>query len=199
MGQKENRPLELVVLSNAPPQQQLQKTNRWLLQAVLFLMTIIFVGGFFLLPDSGFLGNSPKEARTADYASNAPQLSAEVNMLKNQMVGLVSGSIESKLRSLEESLRTGTLTNSLGTLEDIKNDLKVLKTYSESSQTTAIASVGVSNQALMAEMSQLKRLIYWTLASCSLMVGAIAGIWLKNTKQLPSKAAIIRYLTRHQG
>jgi len=60
-----------------------------------------------------------------------PVLSAEVNNLKGQFVGLVSGSIESKLRTLEESVRLGTVSTALGTIEDLKNDVRVLRTYSE--------------------------------------------------------------------
>jgi hypothetical protein len=122
-----------------------------------------------------------------------PVLSAEVNLLKGQFVGLVSGSIESKLRSLEDSLRSGALSNSLGTLEDIKNDVKVLRSYSE----PAKKEQAIDNQQIMREMSQLKRLIYLTLASCGLMLAAFAGIWIKNLKKLPYKEAIIRYLNKH--
>ena len=39
----------------------------------------------------------------------------------------------------------------------------------------------------MQEMSQLKRLIYVTLASCGLMLAAVAGIWIKNRNRLPYK------------
>jgi hypothetical protein len=46
----------------------------------------------------------------------------------------------------------------------------------------------------MQEMSELKRLIYVTLASCGLMLAAVAGIWFKNRYRLPYKEAIIRYL-----
>jgi len=119
-------------------------------------------------------------------------LSAEVNTLKGQFVGLVSGSIESKLRTLEDSLRSGAVANSLGTIEDIKNDVKVLRTYSEPVKKEPL----VDNQQLMQEMSQLKRLIYLSFASCGLMLAAVAGIWIKNLKKLPSKEAIIRYLSR---
>lgn len=193
MSQKKKTPTEIVVLQSVPSHQQLMKTNRWLLKGMFFLMAVIFIGGFMLLPDNDFLSNYKKV--TASQAETDPQLSAEVNVLKGQMVGLVSGSIESKLRSLEDSLKTGSLNTSLGTLEDIKNDVRVLRSYSTPSKPETTAPV--SNSQLLQEMSQLKRLIYWTLASCSLMVAAIAGIWLKNIKKLPFKEQIVRYLSRH--
>jgi len=184
---------EIVVLHSVPSHQQLMKANRWLLRGVFFLMAIIFVAGFLLLPSDDFLSSYKKVTAADVYVADAnPLLSAEVNTLKGQFVGLVSGSIESKLRSLEESLRSGTVVNSLGTIEDIKNDVKVLRSYSEPVKKEQL----VDNQQLMQEMSQLKRLIYLSFASCGLMLAAVAGIWIKNLKKLPSKEAIIRYLSR---
>ena len=194
MSDKENKSSEIVVLQRVPSHQQLMKANRWLLGGVFFLMTIIFVAGFLLLPSDDFLANYKKVTVSESNATEAnPVLSAEVKLLKGQFVGLVSGSIESKLRSLEDSLRSGALSNSLGTLEDIKNDVKVLRSYSE----PAKKEQAIDNQQIMREMSQLKRLIYLTLASCGLMLAAFAGIWIKNLKKLPYKEAIIRYLSKH--
>ncbi|MDP2904526.1 MAG: hypothetical protein Q8N96_15695 [Methylovulum sp.] len=184
---------KLVVLHSIPSHQQLMKANRWLLGGVFFLMTVIFVAGFILLPSDNFL-SSYKKVTAAEVVSDAnPMLSAEVNTLKGQFVGLVSGSIESKLRSLEESLRSGAVTNSLGTIEDLKNDVKVLRSYSEPVKNEQ----AIDNKQLMQEMSQLKRLIYLSFASCGLMLAAVAGIWITNLKKLPSKETIIRYLSRH--
>ncbi len=185
---------KLVVLHSIPSHQQLMKANRWLLSGVFFLMTVIFVAGFISLPSNNFL-SSYKKATVAEITVTDvnPMLSAEVNTLKGQFVGLVSGSIESKLRSLEASLRAGTVTNSLGTIEDLKNDIKVLRSYSE----PAKQEQAIDNKQLMQEMSQLKRLIYLSFASCGLMLAAVAGILITNLKKLPSKETIIRYLSRH--
>ena len=108
---------ELLVLASLSPNQDLMKANRWLMATVIFLMATIVVVGFFILPS-----NSLNRYRKSDAADMNPVLSAEVNTLKGQFVGIVSGSIESKLRSLEESVRLGTAANALGTIEDIKND-----------------------------------------------------------------------------
>jgi len=196
MSQKNKTHSEIVVLQSVPSHQQLMKTNRWLLRGVFFLMTVIFVTGFLLLPSNDFLTAYKKvTADDGTVTADSPQLSAEVNALKGQMVGLVSGSIESKLRSLEESLRAGAVPASLGALEDIKNDVRVLRTYSEPTQAAPTPAASLSNAQLMQEMSQLKRLIYWTLASCSLMIAAVAGIWIRNLKKLPLREKIVRYLS----
>ena len=179
---------EVVVLQRIPSHQGLMKVNRWLMAMVLFLMTVIIIAGFFLIPSNDVASYKKPEATIAEMN---PVLSAEVNTLKGQFVGLVSGSIESKLRTLEESVRLGTVSTALGTIEDLKNDVKVLRSYSEPAKKEKVA---LSNEQLMQEMSELKRLIYVTLASCGLMLAAIAGIWFKNRYRLPYKEAIIRYL-----
>ncbi|MGR8999467.1 MAG: hypothetical protein ACU88J_10520 [Gammaproteobacteria bacterium] len=179
---------EVVVLQRIPSHQGLMKINRWLMAMVFFLMTVIVVAGFFMFPANDVTSYKKSEFSVTEMN---PVLSAEVNNLKGQFVGLVSGSIESKLRSLEENIRLGRVSNSLGTIEDLKNDVKVLRSYSEPAKKEKIV---IPNEQLMQEMSELKRLIYVTLASCGLMLAAVAGIWIKNHYRLPYKEAIIRFL-----
>lgn len=196
MSDTDKKNTEIIVLQRVPSHQALMKSNRWLVRGIILLMTVIFVTGFLLLPSTNFLARYKKI--TADEAvavQTSPALSAEVNTLKGQLVGLVSGSIESKLRTLEESLRSGSVNNSLGTIEDLKNDIKVLRTYSDPVKKEQVASI--ANEQLIREMSQLKRLIYLTIASCGLMVAAIAGIWIKDLNKLPYKEIITRYLSKH--
>jgi hypothetical protein len=179
---------EIVVLQTIPSHQGLMKVNRWLMAAVFFLMTVIVIAGFFMFPTNDVTSYKKSEVYVAEMN---PVLSAEVNSLKGQFVGLVSGSIESKLRTLEESIRLGTVSTALGTIEDLKNDVKVLRFYSEPAKKEKVA---VANEQLIQEISELKHLIYVTLASCGLMLAAVAGIWFKNRYRLPYKEAIIRYL-----
>ena len=186
MSELHEKKSELVVLHGIPQHQALMKVNRWLMAMVFFLMAFSVIAGFFLLP-----ANDLSRYKKSEAADINPVLSAEVNTLKGQFVGLVSGSIESKLRALEESIRLGKASNALGAIEDLKNDVKVLRSYSEP---TNKDSVVVDNAQVMREMSQLKRLIYLTLASCGLMLAAIAGVWIKNRYRLPYKEAVIRHL-----
>ena len=188
MSELHERKSEIVVLQRIPSHQGLMKVNRWLMAMVFFLMTVIFIAGFFIFPANVVTSYKNSAVNAAEMN---PVLSAEVNSLKGQFVGLVSGSIESKLRALEESVRVGTVSEALGTIEDLKNDVKVLRTYSEPQKND---DASLTNQQLMQEMSELKRLIYATLASCGLMFAAIAGIWLKNRYHLPYKDAILHYL-----
>lgn len=196
MSDTDKKKTEIIVLHSVPSHQALMKSNRWRLRGVVLLMAVIVVTGFWLMPSGSFLDRYQKitAAQVSDIESNQG-LSAEVDTLKGQLVGLVSGSIESKLRSLEASLRTGAINNSLGTIEDLKNDIRVLRSYSEPVKKQP--SVSIANEQLIAEMAHLKRLIYLTIASCGLIVAGIAGIWIKKLNKLPYKEIINRYLGKH--
>lgn len=170
----------------------LMRINRYLLAVVCVLMIIVLVGGFLLLPDEDFINDYKKSAPTEIYASEMnPVLSGEVNTLKRQLVGLMSGSIESKLNALEESIRVGSLSSSIGTIEELKNDLKVLKTYTDAAKKEVVV---ISNEQLVQEVSHLKHLIYLSLASCGLMLAAVAGIWIRSRHRLSHHKPGIKYL-----
>ncbi|MDP1665104.1 MAG: hypothetical protein Q8L79_08240 [Methylobacter sp.] len=180
------------VLQRIPSHHALTKVNRLLLTIICSLMVVVLIGGFLLFPTDSFLTRYKNVTATETYAAEMnPVFSAEVNALKGQLVGLVSGSIENKLNALEESIRVGSVSSSIGTIEDLKNDLKVLRSYSEPAKKGKMV---VSNEQLMQEMSQLKRLIYLTIASCGLMLAAVAGIWIKNRNRLPYKETKTSYL-----
>ena len=181
---------ELIVLERIPSHQALMKVNRWLTAIIFILMAVIVVAGFYLIPNQDVNRLKSSDIRISE--AN-PVLSAEVNTLKGQFVGLVSGSIESKLRTLEESIRVGSVSNSLGTLEDLKNEVQVLKSYSESPK---VISTTVPNEQIVQEMHSLKRLVYLTLASCGLMLAAVGGVWLNNRYRLPKKENVTQYLAR---
>lgn len=171
------------VMRTIPSYQQLMKVNRMLMGVVVFFMFLALIMGFVLIPDSDEMAkfNKINVAAIAGQGMN-PVVSAEVNALKGQVIGLVSGSIESKLRSLEESIKSGTASSSLDTIEDLKNDIKVLRSYSDTPQKE---SVNVSNQDLAKEVTHLKHLIYVIIASCGLMFAAAAGMWIKYRNRLP--------------
>lgn len=183
------------MLQTMPSHYGLIKVNRILLAIVLSLMFLVLVLGFLLVPDHDLVLRNKSVSDHGYLREMNPVLSADVNALKVQMVGLVSGSIESKLRMLEESVRMGTAANSLGTIQDLKNDIKVLRSYSQPAEKTADKE-RIANEQVLREISQLKHLIYVSLASCGLMLAAVAGIWLKNSNRLPYVKIITHYLSK---
>ncbi|MDD2760702.1 MAG: hypothetical protein PHH11_10470 [Methylomonas sp.] len=173
----------------------LVKANRFLLILVFALMVAVFAMGLILLPRQTALNQiQANQAATAAYALQNPAISAEINTLKGQLFGLVSGSIESKLRSLEENIKRGSLAESLNTIQDLKSDVKVLGAYTTGPQ------VGVQgeavNQQMIKELSELKDLVYLTFISCGLMIAAVAGIWLRNRYRLTHQKNHTIYLAR---
>ncbi|MBM4207440.1 MAG: hypothetical protein FJ190_05285 [Gammaproteobacteria bacterium] len=179
------------VAQTIPSHQQLIKVNRLLAAAVFFLMTLVVIFGFFLAPEAQIAFNKAKNNPAIPVKEMNPVISPEVNALKGQLIGIVSGSIESKLNSLELSVKTGTVESALGTIAELKNDVHTLRTYSELPKK---AEVAVSNQDLAKEITHLKDLIYMSLASCGLMFAAAAGVWVRYRKRLPYKDIRSGYL-----
>lgn len=169
----------LVALHVVQRHQALVKVNRFLLVLVFVLLSAVFGLGLVLLPDHS-AWESVQSSNSAHAAIQNPVIAAEISTLKGQLFGLVSGSIESKLRTLEESIRRGSVSDSLNTLEDLKSDVKVLSVYSDGPQTQSRNEV--VNQELIKELSDLKGLVYLTFVSCGLMIAALAGIWLRQRR-----------------
>jgi hypothetical protein len=192
MSDRHENKTKLVVLHEIPNHQNLVKANRWLLFTVFFLMSVIVVGGLFLFPREDVTAYQKVTPTNGNSYQVNPVLSAEVNALKGQFVGLVSGSIESKLRSLEESVRLGTAPDSLLTIEELRTDIQALRAYSNMPSGEKTASV--ANDQIVQEMSQLKGLVYLSLASCGLMLVAVAGIWIRTRRRLPYKETVTRHL-----
>jgi hypothetical protein len=185
-----NASQEVLTLHNQLQQQDLAIKNRVLLRLVFALMLVVFVLGSFLLPAHDMVEDF-KEKQAIEVSANAeslknPVLTAEIDSLKGQLVGLVSGSIESKLKTLEKSIKLGSVLGSLETLNSLKEDVKALRTYSTPLEQKKQQDLA-ANKILAKEVSQLKRLMYLTLGSCALMFAALAGIWVKGRKQLISK------------
>lgn len=164
----------------------------WLSVAI---MAVVIVVGYLLYPANNLLQSYEAGRAEVDIYKMPfnPAISAEIDVLKGQLIGLISGSIESKLRVLEANVRSGKVgAKDIGVIEDLKNDLQVLKTYSATGAGRLIAEPYVekgsqqremSNQ-LLNEVSQLKQLIYLSLASCGLMFSAICGVWIRHSLRL---------------
>ncbi len=193
-------------------QPNLFRVNRRLLTwTTVILMVVVLLSGFLVFPNQGllqsFASRQQTKAKTEVYnVPMNPVLSAEINALKGQLIGLISGSIESKLRILEMNVRAGRVSEAdLGTIQDLKNDVQVLKTYSATGAGRLIAEPYASRQVhdievrnhLLNEVSQLKQLLYLSIASCGLMFAAIGGVWLRQSLRLESARKAGRFLDKN--
>lgn len=163
----------VVILHNNQKHYQLVKVNRYLIYLIMMLMTFVVGLGLLLLPSENPLKNLDQGLSKVEPLS--PPLSAEIKMLKGQVVGLVGGSIESKLRVLEESIRAGQVNTALGAIQDLKRDVKTLGAYSD--QQMLKDSPKAETEILFKEVTHLKNLVYLTIASISLVFAGLAGIW----------------------
>ncbi|MCX7087121.1 MAG: hypothetical protein NTV00_03600 [Methylococcales bacterium] len=170
----------VLILQNTNKQQQLVKINRYLVYLVMSLMTVVMLLGFLLWPVENPLNDFKPSAVQLRQAT--PALSSEITLLKSQVAGLVGGSIESKLKTLEDSVRSGSVNNALGTIQDLKREVRTLQAYAEPAITKEAPKV--ANDILLQEVSHLKNLIYLTLASVSLMFAALASIWINKRYRL---------------
>lgn len=194
-NKKKNKARNMTVLNSAT-QLSVLKMNRLVLAIIIGLMAAVVYLGALLMPATEIVKTPMqvhKSVELYDIQMN-PVISAEVDALKSQLVGLVSGSIESKLKVLEEGLRTGTIADTgLDTIRALHDDLLVLKTYSETGAGRLIAQKYLQQQpsrveakALAEEVSQLRHLVHLLIASCGLMLAAIAGVWVRKRYALSS-------------
>ncbi|WP_404355830.1 hypothetical protein [Methylotuvimicrobium sp. KM1] len=184
----------LMVVERIPSHQSLVKVNRVLIYAVFFLTAMVFLMGFFLMPSHDTINHLKAVQMEQAFKTKNPAMSAEIDTLKAQLIGLISGSIESKLTTLEQSVKLGSVNYSLGTIADLKNDVKMLRSYSDAAKPNPSEA---NNEQLLAEMSQLKNLIYLTLGSCGLMLAAIAGVWFRTRRRLVHQNERRGFLGKH--
>lgn len=184
----ENNKVRNMAVLNPVTQLSVWKMNRLVLAIIISLMATVVFMGMLLMPENEIVPKTTQVHKSTELynVQMNPVISAEVDALKSQLVGLVSGSIESKLNTLEEGLKVGTITEiGLDTIEALKDDLVVLKTYSETGAGRLIAQKYLQqankaeNKNLAQEVSQLRSMIYFLITSCGLMVAAVASVWVR--------------------
>ena len=183
----------IILLHQKITQERLEKQNRYLILAVFVLISSLFVIGFFTLPTGMNLSQTLKNKQQAT-DEKLSMRETEVDRLKGELVGIVSGSIDRKLTTLEEGIKLGSVLNSLQTLENIRTDVKALHKYSDPLIQKQQQNTHV-NTALRQEVSALRNLIYITLGSCSLIFCAFLLIWVRHKKKLPYQQQDDVYLT----
>ncbi|MCK5899140.1 MAG: hypothetical protein KAG06_08725 [Methylococcales bacterium] len=167
--------------------QRLQKMNRFLMIAVIVLTTGVFILSFFIFPAKVDLAETLKnKQQKLEINTILTAKDSEIDHLKEELVGIVSGSIERKLTALEEGIKLGSVRQSLQTVANIRTDVKALHKYSEPLTEKQQQLVQV-NSTLSKEVSSLRNLIYITLGSCSLLFCAFLLVWVKHKNRLLSQ------------
>ncbi|MCK5728157.1 MAG: hypothetical protein KAG10_07605 [Methylococcales bacterium] len=185
----ENTRHTLITLPQQIEQQRLQKMNRFLMIVVVILTAGVFILSFFVFPAEVDLANHLKnKQQMIEINTTFSAKDGEIDRLKEELVGIVSGSILHKLATLEENIKLNSIRQSLQTVAYIRTELKTLNKYAEPLTEKQQQLVQV-NTALSKEVSSLRNLIYITLGSCSLMFCAFLLIWVKHKKRLLSQSS----------
>ena len=183
-----NKSVRNLTVLNSATQLSVLKMNRWVLAMLVGLMATVILMGMLLIPAENIVKQPAIAVKATELyeVQMNPVLSAEVDALKSQLVGLVSGSIESKLKILEEALRSGTISETgLDTIHALQEDLVVLKTYSETGAGRLIAQKylhqpqSIETLILAEQVSQLKSLVHFLITSCGLMIAVVGGVWVR--------------------
>ncbi|GAW85732.1 conserved hypothetical protein [Bathymodiolus platifrons methanotrophic gill symbiont] len=193
-----NKSVRNLTVLNSATQLSVLKMNRLVLAMLVGLMAMVIFMGILLMPADDLALQPAQAVKAVDLSQVQmnPVLSAEVDALKSQLVALVSGSIESKLNILEESLRSGTISETgLDTIQALQEDLVVLKTYSATGAGRLIAQKylpqpkNIETIALAEQVSQLKGLVHFLITSCGLMIAVIGGVWVRRRYALEDNSS----------
>ncbi|MCS5564910.1 MAG: hypothetical protein NZ729_01350 [Methylococcales bacterium] len=147
------------------------------------------------LPEQGNLARLPSAGQGV-YSSS---LSRDVELLKGQMNVLITAKLETKIQQLETSLKSGVISpEDLETIQALREDLKILRAYSQQNAATALAlfsnssglgetvtgSTAVYFDPLMHEFLGLKNYFYIGMASWGVALMIFGGVWLRGHYRL---------------
>ncbi|MGH8548026.1 MAG: hypothetical protein ACRERU_05400 [Methylococcales bacterium] len=171
-----------------------RNTQYWWMFAMLFgglLATLVL----YVLLSLSQPGGNPHSGVSSAVASNvnSAALVRDVEFLKRQMNILITGAMESKIQQLEVSLQRGIISASdLTTVRELKEELKVLKAYSLEDAATTFGLLNGSEKIagpmyggaspysdqMLEEVSQIKNLFYFSIASWGVAILLFAGAGL---------------------
>ena len=171
--------------------------GRWI--AGLLLMLCVAIALFSILTTPDYPGQYQAKPVVKGSMAGDPVLYREVDLLRRQSNALLSGSIETKLRLIETSLRSGRVRAAdLEMLQSLKEELKLLKNSSLPNSSGALTGRPsaiaqqtrrgsgrlINNEQMLAEMAYMKNLLYVSIASCGLMFVTVGGLWLHSSARL---------------
>jgi hypothetical protein len=138
-------------------------------------------------------------------ARRIQQYNEKLESLQNRMTVFVADSVENKIRSLERNVAAGTVgAQEIKTLEELRGEVKLLENYSVGRRANLTdparldharfqATPGSENIAsggdLLYEVSQMKRLLYISIASCGLVGLMIGGYWWQTAARVKRLAS----------
>ncbi len=217
-----NRPAVDLILRDRLPEHLMpgmpsQRLRYWVLALVAFVLAVSL---YLLINTSQMVGRF--QARLSHVEDNDAlrirQYNQKLEELQDRMTVFVADSVETKLKTLEKNVTDGSVgTQEIKILEELKGEVKLLEQYSsgrggkltDSSrldhprfQITPGTQNTTSSGDLLHEVSQMKRLLYLSIASCGFVGCLIGGYWWQSNsriKRLSRDTPPPRLLARKRG
>ena len=163
----------------------------WLVVAVLLLASLILLAtAKYLLGAMAFPPSieSPDSVKLRRYQ-------VQLNTIKENMATVVSDSLETRMRRLEQSVAAGTVgSQEIQALDDLSRDLHVLEKYTSGNNGNVMDTERLmhprfrtqaevlpdSGSDSLRELVRVKHLLYFSVASCSVALVLVGGYWWRN-------------------
>ena len=214
-----NRPAVDLILRGRLPEQLMpdmptQRLRYWALALVALMITLSL---YLLLSTSQILGRiQVRLAQVEDSDTiRIRQYNQKLENLQDRMTVFVADSVETKLKSLERNVTDGSVgAQEIKILEELKGEVKLLENYSHGKggkltdssrldhprfQITPGTQNTSSSGDLLYEVSQMKRLLYLSIASCGFVGFLVGGYWWQSntrnkrvSRDMPAPCLLVR-------
>jgi len=199
-----NRPVQDIVLRDQLPNYVMPdlQSQRWR-YCMLALVAFTLAVSLYLLINTSHMATrfQVKLASVEDSdAVRIRQYNQKLEELQDRMTVFVADSVETKLKTLEKNVTDGSVgTQEIKILEDLKGEVKLLEKYSSGKggrltdssrldhprfQITPGTQSTTSSGDLLYEISQMKRLLYLSIASCGFVGFLIGGYWWQSNSRI---------------
>ena len=162
----------------------------------ILIMALMLAVSLYILLNAGFMLER-FQGRLANVEDTDTvkirQYNQKLEVIQERMTAFVADSVETKLKTLEKDVADGSVSDQeIKALEDLKGQVKLLETYSAGkggnlTDTSRLDHVrfqitpgklgAASSVDLLYEVSQMKRLLYFGIASCGFVGFLVGGFW----------------------
>ena len=165
------------------------------------LFSVLGVGLFLFFNTQQFVSQfQTKFAVESEDSAKIRRYNLQLASLQERMTAFIADSVENRLRSLEKNIQAGEVgTQDIRNFEELRNELKLLESYAagnggnltDSSRlehprfqvTPGTKDVG-ANRDMIAELVQLKTLLYISIASCGVVAFMVGGYWWQSSAKV---------------
>ena len=196
------------------PDMPSQRWRYWVLALVAFVLAVSL---YLLINTSQMAARFQVKLASVEDSDTLRirQYNQKLEELQDRMTVFVADSVETKLKTLEKNVTDGSVgIQEIKILEDLKGEVQLLEKYAsgrggkltDSSrldhprfQITPGTQSTTSGSDLLYEVSQMKRLLYLSIASCGFVGFLIGGYWWQSnsrikrlSRDIPSPRLLVR-------